>query len=207
MTFLIDPNIACFFLITAVMFFLLMEGLPKSRFLKIGMVICLVAAGLELTQLKTNPWALILVAVSPVPYVWTLRQPRPQSILAFVTILMLAAGCSLLFWQGDTTIDVLPVAALFSFIYGRILLLVFIRVRDNRKTRLSDHSDSLIGLVGTAKSNIDKYEPGMVELDDEVWVACSKYPIAAGSRVRIIRFDGMYLIVEKLNNVSGTKVP
>jgi len=47
----------------------------------------------------------------------------------------------------------------------------------------------------------------LVEVDDEVWVACSKNPIAAGSRVRIIRFDGMYLIVEKINTISGTKNP
>jgi membrane-bound ClpP family serine protease len=206
MTQLINPGFANFLLVTAVMFFLLTAGAPKSRFLQAGMVICLVAAGFELTQLRTNLWALLVVAASPLPYFWTLNQPRPQSILAILTIVMLAIGSTLLFWEGGDQMIVVPVSALFAIIYGRILLVIFLRIRDTRRTRNGGHTDSLIGLVGTAKTKIDKYDPGMVELDEEIWVAYSKQPIEAGSPVRITRFDGMNLMVEKVNTITGTKV-
>lgn len=45
----------------------------------------------------------------------------------------------------------------------------------------------------------------MVEIEGELWTARSDQPIPAGSLVRIVRFDGLYLTVEKVERLNKEK--
>jgi hypothetical protein len=64
MDFLINPNIAYLFVVTAVMLAITTLLFPRSSLSKIGMLVCLAGAGFELFNLQANPWALVVTALS-----------------------------------------------------------------------------------------------------------------------------------------------
>jgi membrane-bound ClpP family serine protease len=199
---LINPNVAYLLIVTAVMLFIMIAVAPKSSLLKVGLTVCLGAAGYEFSQLGGDPWALLVVALSPLPFFVAIRQPRSQPFLAIVTILMLTVGSVFIFWNAGGQPYRLPLAGFVSIICGRIIWILFLRIRDTRSARLSDNPDSLVGLIGTARSEIEKYETGSVEIEGELWVARSDQPIPAGSMVRIVCFDGLVLTVEKVEKLT-----
>jgi membrane-bound ClpP family serine protease len=200
--FLVNPDVAYLLIVAAVMMFILTAAKPQSTLLKVGMVVCLGAAGYEFSQLNGNVWALLVVAFSPLPFFVAIRQPRPNSTLAILTIAMLTIGSVFLFWTADGWLYLMPLAGLVAIVCGRVIWILFLRIRDGRRTRLSDNPNSLIGLVGTARTAIEKFDTGMVEIEGELWTARSDQPIPTGSLVRIVRFDGLYLTVEKVEQLN-----
>lgn len=181
MAFLINPDVAYLLIVAAVMMFILTAAKPQSTLLKVGMVVCLGAAGYEFSQLNGNVWALLVVAFSPLPFLVAIRQPRPNSVLAILTIVMLTLGSVFLFWTADGWLYLMPLAGLVAILCGRIIWILFLRIRDGRQTRLSDAPHSLVGLIGTARTAIEKFDTGMVEIEGELWTARSDQPILAGS--------------------------
>ncbi len=59
----------------------------------------------------------------------------------------------------------------------------------------SPGSDTMVGLIGTARSDIDS-EQGKVLVNGEWWDAVSESPIDSGAKVRIVKSDRMTLTVE-----------
>lgn len=205
MTLLVNPDVAYLLIVAAVMLFILTAVRPESIWLKVGMAACLVAAGYEFSQLNGNIWALLVVAFSPLPFFAAIRQPRPNATLALLAIAMLTLGSVFLFWTADGWLYLMPLTGLVAIVCGRVLWILFLRIRDSRRARLSDNPDSLVGLVGTTKTTIEKFDTGMVEIEGELWTARSDQPIPAGSLVRIVRFDGLYLTVEKVERLNKEK--
>lgn len=205
MAYFVNPDVAYLLIVTAVMLFILAAVKPKSIPLKVGMAACLVAAGYAFSQLDGNIWALLVVALSPLPFLVAIRQPRPNSTLAILTIAMLTLGSVFLFWTADGWLYLMPLAGLVAIVCGRILWILFLRIREGRRTRLGDNPNSLVGLVGTARTTVEKFDTGMVEIEGEVWTARSDQAIPAGSLVRIVRFDGLYLTVEKVEPLNKEK--
>lgn len=202
MEFLVNPDVAYLLIVTAVMLFILTAVKPKSILLKVGMAVCLVAAGYEFSQLNGNIWALLFVAFSPLPFLVATRQPRPNSFLAFATIGMLTIGSVFLFWTADGKLYIMPLAGLVAIFCGRVVWILFLRFRDGSRVRVSDNPNSLVGFVGIAKTAIEKFDSGMIEVEGEVWVAHSDQTIPVGSTVRIIRFDGLSVTVEKVEELT-----
>jgi len=199
---LVNPDVAYLLIVAAVMMFILTAARPTSILLKVGMAVCLVVAGYEFSQLNGNIWALLVVAFSPLPFFVAIRQPRPSSTLAIITIAMLTLGSVFLFWTADGWLYLMPLAGLVAIVCGRIIWILFLRIRDGRRTRLGDNPGSLVGVVGMTRTNIEKFDTGMVEIEGELWTARSDRPISAGSMVRIIHFDGLVLTVEKVEKLS-----
>lgn len=205
MAFLINPNVAYLLIVTAVMLFIVTAVMPKSSLLKVCIALFLGAAGYEFSQLGGNPWALLVVAFSPLPFFVAIRQPRSQPILVIVTILMLTIGPVLIFWGVDGQSYRLPLAGFVAIICGRIIWILYLRICDTRIKRLSDNSDSMVGLIGTARSAIEKYDRGSVEVEGELWDARSDQPIPVGSLVRIVFFNGLSLTVEKVEKLTNSQ--
>lgn len=202
MEFLVNSNVAYLLIVAAVMMFILTAAQPKNILLKVGMAVCLGAAGYELSQLNANIWALLVVAFSPLPFFLAIRQPRPSSPLALLTIGMLTIGSAFMFWTADGMLEIMPLTGLVAIFCGRAIWILFLRFRDGSRTRLSDNPDSLVGLVGIAKTAIERFDSGMVEVEGETWTAHSEQTIPAGSMVRIIRFDGLSVTVEKVERLN-----
>lgn len=151
MTLLVNPDAAYLLIVAAVMLFILTVVRPESIWLKVGMAACLVAAGYEFSQLNGNLWALLVVALSPLPLLVAIRQPRPNPTLAILTIAMLTLGPVFLFWTADGWLYLMPLTGLVAIVCGRTLWILFLRIRDGRRARLSDNPDSLVGWLAPPK--------------------------------------------------------
>jgi membrane-bound serine protease (ClpP class) len=168
---------------------------PGTGALEIGAFFCLLLAGYAITQLDFNLWALILILVSVVPFVYSIRKPKREAFLA-LAILGLVIGSAYLFLGEKWWIPgVNPFVALVaSLVYAAF---IWIAVRKSIQAILAPPTHNLaalVGQVGEAKTRI--HEDGSAQVAGELWSARSKTPIPAGRQVKVIARDGFILEVE-----------
>jgi membrane-bound ClpP family serine protease len=202
MEFLINPTIAYLLIVAAVMLSLWAFNDPKSTLLKAGMVLCFVAAGYEFVHLRWNPMALLVVALSPLPFFLAIRQGRMGSPLFLITIGMLTLGSDFLFVdQNNRPLVDYGLVGLVSVFCGTFIWIGIERMRNAAGARLSNEPGSLVGLIGEVCREIEAHSVGSVLVDGELWLARSKSPIPVGATVRILRKDGFWLTVKKVEKL------
>jgi membrane-bound serine protease (ClpP class) len=195
MSFLLDPNVAYLILIGGVLLAMLALAAPGTGLLEIAAFFCILLAGYAVYNLSFNWWALLLLVLSLIPFVYALRKPKREIFLA-LSILLLIAGSVFMFpprADGGTVNPLVAVAA-SAFVAGFLWIAVRKSVQAAGAKPLHD-LDALVGQVGEARTNVDA--EGSVLISGELWSAKSDKTIAAGSAVRVIRRDGFVLIVEK----------
>jgi membrane-bound serine protease (ClpP class) len=202
MAYLLNPNLAYFLVVVGLTLLELSMINPKSTSLKVGMTFCLIAAGLELLYLRVNPWAFLVVALSPLPFVVAVRQERPKNPLYLISIFMLPIGSYFLFVDQDFRPLINGPAAFVSILCVAIIWISTERLRNVKGARLSNDPDSVVGLLGEVQTDIEKYSAGSVIIEGELWQARSKEPISAGSTVRVLRQDGFWLTVKKVEKLT-----
>ena len=191
MAFLINLNFAHVVVAVGVMLLLMTNIHPKSRMLKAGMVICLVAAGAEFVCLRANPWAFLLVALRPLPFFIAVRQSHAQNPLFLMSIFMLTISSVFLFVDENNRPALLhSFAGFVATMCGLFLWITTEALRNLEGARLRDDPTSVVGLIGETRRDIESHSAGSVQVDGELWQALSKKPIPASSTVRILRQDG-----------------
>ena len=194
MSFLLDPNIAYLILIGGVLLVMLALASPGTGLLEVGAFFSILLAGYAVYNLSFNWWALLLLALSLVPFVYALQKPKREIFLA-VSILLLIAGSVFMFpprADGGTVNPLVAVAA-SAFVAGFLWIAVRKSVQAATAKPLHD-LDALVGQVGEARTKVDA--EGSVLVAGELWSAKSDKTIAAGSIVRVVRRDGFVLVVE-----------
>lgn len=202
MTLLSNPNLAYVLVVSGITLLLLGSINSKTVVLSIGMVIFLIATLVGFLYLRINPWALMIVALSPLPFFGALRQARPQNPLFLLTIFMLTIGSYFLFVDQDNLPVVSNRVVWVSILSAIILWISTERLRNVEGVRLSDSPDSLIGLIGETVTDIEPHSAGSVVVNEETWIALSKEHIPSGSRVRVIRQHGHWLTVKKVEELT-----
>jgi membrane-bound ClpP family serine protease len=202
MDFLINPNIAYLFVVAAVMLAITTLLFTRSKLSKIGMLVCLAGAGVELFNLQANPWALVVVALSPLPYFVATRQAGPRRPLLVITAGMLIFGSVFLFVDKNGS----PVVHSALLWLVSVLCAEFIWIATERRLNSQDvrrgvDPDSYVGLTGTAITQVE--DVGLVQIEGETCPARSEQPIPAGSTVRVIKNEGRVLVVKKVEKLRG----
>jgi membrane-bound serine protease (ClpP class) len=201
MEFLIDPNIAYILIVAAVMLALMTILVPGTGLPEIGMLICLGLAWYELTHLEPNLWALLVVALTPIPFIIAVRQARLRLPLLALTILMLAVASFFLFIDKDGRPAVnFLLAGGVSILSGLFIWFAVERGLKAQSARPVNDPDSLVGRVGEARTEI--YKTGSVQAEGELWTAHSDRPIPAGSQVLILKREGFVLRVKKIEKLT-----
>jgi membrane-bound serine protease (ClpP class) len=195
MDFLLDPNIAYLILLGAVLLAMLALASPGTGLLEIGAFFCIALAGYAIYNLSFNWWALVLLILSVVPFVYAIQKPKRELFLA-LALLLVAVGSIFVFPRTPGRATVNPVVA----VVGSALVAGFswIAVRKSveaRSLRPSHDLTGLIGQIGEARTRVS--DEGSVQIGGELWSARSEKPISAGSMVRVVRREGFILIVEK----------
>jgi membrane-bound serine protease (ClpP class) len=203
MAYLVNPIVTYVLIVVGVTLLFITMINPKAKNLKIGMVICLVGAGIELLFLRVNPWAFLVVVLSPFPFLIGVRQARPQNPLFLLAICMLAIGSFYLFADQDNPL--LIKWAWVSVLCAAITWIYTGRLRNVEGASLSNDSGSVVGLIGEVVTDIETHSAGSVLIDGEMWQARSETPIPAGSTVRVLRQDGFWLTVKKANKLTKDK--
>ncbi len=199
MEFLINPNSAYLLVIAAIVLMVATTLFPKHLSLKVGAVLCLGLALYELWVLKANMWALVVVALSVLPFLRAMREMRFSFALFALTILLLIVGSAFLFTDQDGRPLILRLTVIVSMLAAEFIWIAMRRASDRNNPRGNDR-DSLIGLTGEAYTDIHEF--GSVRAVGEIWQANSKVPIPAGSTVRIVRQTGLILTVKKVEKLT-----
>jgi membrane-bound serine protease (ClpP class) len=198
MEFLLDANVAYTLLVTGILLGLLALVTPGTGILEIGALFAFVLSGYGAYHLGVNPWALVILIASMVPFVYALRLAKWRMVLLGATILLVIVGSIFLFLNEDGWPAVDPIVATFvSLFYGGFLYFGIDRSLAAMLARPNHDLDALVGRIGEAKSKI--HDSGSVQVSGELWSARSEKNIPAGSAIRVIKREGFMLLVEKVS--------
>jgi membrane-bound serine protease (ClpP class) len=195
MDFLLDPNIAYLILLGAVLLGMMAIASPGTGLFEIGAFFCIALAGYAIYHLSFNWWALILLGLSIVPFVYAIQKPKRELYLV-LSILLLVIGSVFMFPRTEGQAVVNPfVAIVASALVAGFLWVAVRKSVEATSIRPTHDLTSLVGQVGEARTRVN--DEGSVLVAGELWSARSEKPIPAGSSVRVLGRDGFILIVEK----------
>jgi len=194
MDILLNPNVAYLLLVTGSTLLMMAIVTPGTNVLEAGAVLLLFLAGYTVYRLGFNLWALTVLILSLVPFVYAIRKPKREIFLA-VSLLGAIIGSVYLFPSTGFLPAVNPaLAAVVSLLSTGFLWLVVRKGIQAHHARPLQDLGNLIGLTGLAKTPI--HTDGSVQVASELWSARSLKPIAAGKRVRVVARERFVLIVE-----------
>lgn len=195
MDFLLDPNVAYLILMGGILLALLALATPGTGLLEIGALFLIVLAGYVTYHLAFNWWALLLLVLGVIPFVYALQRPKRELYL-ILSILLLIGGSVFMFWRPAEGKMVNPLVAVVTSTLLAGFLWIAVRKAVEAASVTPAHSlDTLLGTVGEARTRVA--DEGSVLVAGELWSARSDQEIAAGSKIRVIRRDGFVLVVEK----------
>lgn len=195
MDFLLDPNIAYLILLGGIVLGLLAIITPGTGLLELGAFFCVVLAGYAIYNLSVNWWALILLVLSIVPFLFAVRKPKREIYLG-LSIFLLVIGSVFLFAVDGWKPAVNPLLAIVASGMTAAFLWVVVQKSVQAATARPSHDlESLIGRLGEARTAI--HDDGSVYVNGEMWSAKSESSIPAGSHIRVVRREGFILVVEK----------
>lgn len=197
MDFLLNPNVAYLILLGAVLLTTMALASPGTGLLEVAAFFCMVLAGYAIYNLLFNWWALVILALGVVPFLYAIRKPKRELYLV-LSILLFIAGSVFVFPRTGEQAVVNPLVAVVGS--GSLAAFLWLAVRKSidAMTALPAHDlTGLVGQTGEARTNIGA--EGSVQINGELWSARSESPIPAGSSIRVLRREGFVLIVEKVS--------
>ena len=195
MDFLLEPNVASLILLAGVLLGFLALVTPGTGLFEIGAFFCIVLAGYAVYNLSFNWWALLLLGLSIVPFVYAIQKPRRELYLG-ISILLLVIGSVFMFPSEIGLFAVSPVVAILASALVTGFLWIAVRKSvDAASARPLHNLEGLVGQVGEARTNIQ--DDGSVQVGGELWSARSTSLIPKGSPVKVVRRDGFIVVVEK----------
>ncbi len=196
MDILLNPNVAYLLLVVGTLLTLLAIVTPGTGILEVGALFCLMLAGYAVYNISFNWWALVILVLSLVPFLYAIRQPKREAFL-IMAICGMIIGSAFFFAQGETP-SVNPFLAIVVSASSAVFLWVSIRkVVQAWQERPSHDLAALIGSIGLAKTGI--LENGSVQVAGELWSARSNKVVTAGSPVRVIGREGFVLVIENMD--------
>jgi membrane-bound serine protease (ClpP class) len=195
MDFLLDPNVAYLFLLGGILLSLMAIITPGTGYFEVGALFCVALAGYAVYNLSFNLWALIILILSIIPFVYAIQKSNREYYLA-LSILGLVVGSVFLFATDGWQPAVNPMLAVVSSVlYAGFIWIVVQKTLQAAHTRPSHDLSVLVGQMGEAKTRIHK--DGSVQVNGELWTARSEKSIPSGSIIKVVAREGFVLIVEK----------
>ena len=195
MDFLLDPNVAYLFLLGGVLLGLMAIITPGTGYFEVGALFCVALAGYAVYNLSFNLWALIVLILSIIPFVYAIQKPKRERYLA-LSILGLVVGSMFLYATEGWQPAVNPMLALVSSVlYAGFIWIAVRKTLQAAHARPSHDLSVLVGQMGEAKTRI--YKEGSVQVDGELWTARSNKSIPSGSTIKVVAREGFVLVVEK----------
>jgi membrane-bound serine protease (ClpP class) len=191
----VNPDIAYLLLMFGSIFLMMAIVTPGTHLLEGGALLMLAAAGYEIYNLGFNWWALIILVLALVPFIYSIRKSGREWALV-TSILALIVGSLYIFPGTGFLPAVNPVlAVVVSLMSAGFLWFVVRKGMQAFRARPLQDLQNLIGQSGHAKTEI--LDGGSVQVASELWSARSEKSIPAGSRVRVVSREGFTLVVER----------
>lgn len=190
-----DPNIAYFVLVAAILFVLIALASPGTGVPEVLALFAIVAAGYAVYYLSINWWALGLLILSLGPFYFAIRGPR-RELWLLLSIVGLTIGSVFFFpaQRGWTSVNPI-LAAVSSAFFAALLWIAARKVVQTAGSRPIHELSVLIGECGETRTDVK--DAGSVQVASELWSARSQKLIPAGRIVQVVGRDGFVLIVEE----------
>jgi membrane-bound serine protease (ClpP class) len=195
MDFLLDPNVAYLLLMGGVLMVMMALVTPGTGLFEVGAFFCIALTGYEIYKLSFNWWALILIALSIAPFLYSIQKPKREQYLG-VSLVILVLGSIFLFpsKNGGPSVNPFVAIAASASVAGFVWIAVGKSIQAAQAKPAHDLG-ALVGQIGEARTPI--LEDGSVQVGGELWTARSEKAIPAGSPVRVIGRDGFVVVVAK----------
>ncbi len=195
MTTFISADIAYLLLIFGTILLMLAIVTPGTHLMEGGALLLLASAGYEILLLGFNWWALAILVLALVPFIYSIRKTGREWALA-LSILGLIIGSLYMFPGPGFLPAVNPVLAVVISAMSAGLLWVIVRksMLASRARPLQDLG-KLIGQTGRTKTEV--HHEGSVQVDSELWSARSEHPLPVGTPIRVVKREGFTLVVER----------
>jgi membrane-bound ClpP family serine protease len=200
MDFLTNPNVSYVLLILGFLATILALFSPGTGILEIIALFALALAGYGIVNNPFNWWALAIMALSIVPFIIALRQPKNKRLIWIVIAsICFVVGSAFLFPGKGLQTGVNPILILIlSPLAVGLSWLVATKAIEASSMQPAFDLSELIGMTGEVSSDIRGQ--GSVYVNGEEWTAVSKTFIPAGSKVRVLQREGLTLEVEPVEN-------
>jgi len=194
---LANPNIAYILLILGFYGLLFEITHPGIGFPGIAGTICLILAFFSMQTLPTNYAGVALIILGILLFIAEVRVPG-FGLLTLGGLVCMILGSLILFESPYEMMRVslnliLPLALATAAITIVLVRAVFI----SHRKRIISGKEGLIGEIGLAETNIFPGRRGKVFVHGEIWNAVSKENIEKGSKIKVVKIEGMTLEVEK----------
>ncbi len=198
-----SANLAYLALLGGIFFAVMAFITPGTGLLEIITMALLFGAGYGMTQYGVNPWALLVLLGSFVPLYYALR--RPKRYLALAAASAGLAGSALFLFPSEEAWSSVSVwvAIPGSLIFIALVWFIALQITNTPALPAESPAQNLAGKIGEAKSDI--HLEGSVQAGGQLWSARSETPIPSGSFVRILRVDGLTLIVAPLEHDTASE--
>ena len=195
-----DPNIVFLLITIGVQAIIIEISSPGGWVAGFIGVCCLGLATYGLGILPVNYFGLLFIAMSFVLFILDIKAPTHGGLTA-AGVGSLIVGALVLFNTPTTPrfqhVSV-PLVIGVSLISGAIFFGIMMIAVRAQHTPIRTGEESMIGRMGTARSDLEP--KGSVQVGGELWTAELEEEnsfIPAGTRVQVIRVDGLRLIVRK----------
>lgn len=193
---LTNPNIAYLLMMLGTLGLIFEFTHPGIGFPGIAGLICLLLALYAFQTLPVSYAAIVLMALGLILLIAEIKIIS-YGLLTIGGVICLTLGSLMLFESSDPTLHVslrviLPGVATIA----AIVLLIVQRAFRAHAQPVTTGAQGLLGDIGVASTDVNL--SGQVFVHGERWEATSARPIQQGEKVRVIRVDGLQLLVEKL---------
>jgi membrane-bound serine protease (ClpP class) len=171
---------------------------PGTGLFEVAALFCIVLAGYAVANLSFNWWALLLLVMSVFPFVYAIQRPGREIFLG-LSILLLIVGSVFMFPSNDGLFAVHPAVAILAS--ALVTGFLWIAVRKSMEAAGARPLHDLNGVLGkSGEARTDVHEDGSVQVGGELWSARSVNLIPKGSSIRVVRWDGFVVEVEKVES-------
>jgi len=191
-----NPNIAYLLMMLGTLGLIFEFTHPGIGFPGIAGLICLLLALYAFQTLPVSYAALALIVLGLLLLIAEIKVIS-YGLLTLGGVVCLTLGSLMLFESPDANLQVsLRVIVPGVATIAAIILLVVQRALKAQVQPVTTGAQGLVGNVGIASTDLNP--SGQVFVHGELWEASSARPIQQGEKVRVIRVDGLQLLVEKL---------
>jgi len=190
-----NPNIAYLLMLLGTLGLIFEFTHPGIGFPGIAGLICLLLALYAFQTLPVSYAAIALIVLGLGLLIAEIKI-LSHGLLAVGGVICLTLGSLMLFESPDPDLHVslgviIPTVATMT----AIILFVVQRALSAQTARVTTGAQGLVGEVGTAATTINP--EGKVFVHGELWNATSPRPIEEGAKVRVVRVQGMQVVVEQ----------
>lgn len=194
MPFLNDPNVVYGFLLVALLFTVFAVLTPGTGLIELFATALWLATVLGLYQLSLRPWAIALLLLALLPLLPALRRPHQRGWLA-LSIALLLVGALFLIRPERGVLAIHPVWAITaSTAFAALLWFGGQKIVEAQRRPHLLNVEQVVGQVGVTRTPV--HHTGTVYVAGELWSARCSIPLPAGTRVRVIKREGLVLWVE-----------